>query len=365
RLRCWPSEGTHFGAPVFGPAWPVDTLLGAPANYGSLRMADIDGDGRSDACMIELEGFRCYASEGSGFSSLAIAVAWDADEDLSQTAAWSTLRLADLSGDGRADACLRGQAGYLCAVADGAGFGAPQLVAELSDAAGWSDPTNYLTIRTGDIDLDGQDETCARADDGMRCWTWDGLEPTQLEGPAWTDAQGWPAPSFMHSIRLVDATGDGRADLCGRGSQGWRCIPSQGHAFSGQFTLGALTDADGADAPSVYGTILSGGRSCGTAFAPACTFLEEDDPGETSTGTAGDETTGGETGTGTDETADPSESGDDTYAAGDHDPSGGCACRADPLDRRWSGMGTLLLVALGWRRRRQRGSVRESDVNGA
>ncbi|TNE85299.1 MAG: hypothetical protein EP330_25920 [Deltaproteobacteria bacterium] len=336
-LRCYLSNGRAFETSFEGPPWAAAEQSGA-TYYGTLRTGDLDGDGRADVCLRRADGVDCHLSTAQGFATTPIEIDWSDSRGFSPFHYWSTFRLADVDGDGKQEPCVRSSAGFRCGLSDGASFASPSsIVAPLSNDRGWSDPSNFHTIRVEDVDGDGSFDVCARGDAGLYCWTWDGSNTTQIAGPTWSDAQGWTAPSYMHSIRLADATGDGLADACGRGSQGWRCIPSQGTGFSGQFVLSGLTNADGADAPAVYGSIWSGGRSCGTRDAPPCTRAFEDSGGD-----SGDSGGNGD--------SDRPVDSDSGGGGGDAPAEPGCGCGHGS-----GGSRAMWLVALGavsWRRRR-------------
>ena len=138
----------------------------------------------------------------------------------------------DIDGDGRADVCARAANGILCALAIDGGFGPAIPGPELSDAAGWTDLSNYATLRMGDLDGDGRADLCARGDDGVRCWLslGDGFGPG-FDGPAWSDAAGFAAPEYHGTIRVADIDGDGRDDLCVRSASDFRCHASTGSGF--------------------------------------------------------------------------------------------------------------------------------------
>src|SRR5690606_6499356 len=95
----------------------------------------------------------------------------------------TTFRLADFDGDGRSDVCARASIGWVCYPSTGDGFGEGYQPGILTDDDGFADPDNYMTIRTGDVNGDGADDVCARFDDGMRCYLAPELT-TEIAGPA-------------------------------------------------------------------------------------------------------------------------------------------------------------------------------------
>ncbi|HRE91047.1 MAG TPA: FG-GAP-like repeat-containing protein, partial [Myxococcota bacterium] len=83
-----------------------------------------------------------------------------------------TLGSSDVDGDGRADVCMRSPTGFACTLGASATSTFASTVAGpgLSDGSGWADLSNALSMAMGDIDGDGRDDLCARANAGVRCW---------------------------------------------------------------------------------------------------------------------------------------------------------------------------------------------------
>jgi MYXO-CTERM domain-containing protein len=255
-FRCYRSNGAGFEAPFVladlsdGSGWDVTQ------RYGTIRMADVDGDGSADLCALDADGVRCWRSLGDGFDAPFAGPAWSQDSGWGLVQYWSTLRLVDVDGDGRADLCARAAAGFRCHLSTGAGFGAAIDGPAWSDDSGWADHANYATIRMADLDGDGSADVCARANAGIRCHRWEGAGfGAAITGPELSDTAGWNRFRYYSTIRLADVTGDGRADLCARASTGMLCYPSNGAGFDAAITGPEWSDAVGWGGLDHYGSI--------------------------------------------------------------------------------------------------------------
>jgi hypothetical protein len=141
----------------------------------------------------------------------------------------SNARMADVDGDGHPDVCGVKQDGIFCGHLDGNRLGPMTKWSwgeDFSGATGWGeDPGYFDTIRYGDVNGDGRADVCGRSKDGVVCALSDGhrfLKAT-LWQPEMSDAAGWRPVERSGTMELVDVDGDGRADLCARGAEGWVC----------------------------------------------------------------------------------------------------------------------------------------------
>lgn len=235
----------------------------------TLSLADVDGDGRADACGRTSAGIECALSLGTVETSGPSAIAsfgpltlWttefsDADGgEIPKTNA--SLRFEDITGDGLADLCARRAGGVDCLVSDGAQLGAASTWIGAPWEAGLAlDPMqNGRGMMLGDLDGDGDADLCERGADGVHCAE---SEPglAQFRRPSlrapgeFDDAAGWDTDvSRWGSIRLADLTGDGRADLCGRDVAGIRCVFS----INGRFSLPSQIVSESFGDSNGYGT---------------------------------------------------------------------------------------------------------------
>jgi MYXO-CTERM domain-containing protein len=258
-VRCWRADEGAFVEEIVGPAWSDETGWDAVNRFSTLRMGDIDGDGDADLCGRDATGVQCFASDGLGFPIAIVGPALSDEAGWTDPAYHGSLRMADVDGDGKDDLCARASNGLHCWRSTGAAFAEPFVLADLSDAAGFAAMANGGTIRMADIDADARIDVCARTVDGMRCWisTGAGFGPG-IVGPEWSDAAGWQRVEYWSTIRLVDIDGDRRADLCGRSATGMVCHLSTGTGF-GEAILGpGWADESGWGDYANYSTIRFG-----------------------------------------------------------------------------------------------------------
>jgi hypothetical protein len=234
-FRCWRSVAGGF-RDDFEPLAAMSDAAGwnVVERWGSIRMGDIDGDGSVDVCGTVGEGFDCWRSTGSRFDPRPIVgPRWADSGGWREHRYFGTIRVVDVDGDGRADVCARSARDARCHLSNGSGFGAPIGLPALSDAEGWNDYPNYSTIRFGDIDGDGDRDLCARADTGIVCWPFEGDRwGAPIAGPALSDDSGWNYAAHYRTIRLADVDGDGDDDLCARASARLYCWLAEGGALS-------------------------------------------------------------------------------------------------------------------------------------
>jgi hypothetical protein len=355
-FRCYPATGSGFGAPFGVKELSNAAGFDQPRYYGTIRMGDVDGDGRADVCARAAAGMRCWLAMDGAFSAAIDGPAWSDAGGWGELQFWSTIRLADVDGDGRADLCGRAAAGFRCHLSTGSGFSEAIPGPEWSDAKGWSRHKYYSTIRLADIDGDGDLDVCARAAAGIICAPWNGtgFDPT-FAGPALSDDSGWGAHRFYSTIRFVDVDDDGKRDLCARAAAGMKCWPSQGTAFGPSFDGPAWSDAASWGKPEYYSTLRAEGPRCS---GPSCNPPDPPDGGAGQGGTSGAIGNGG-TGAGWTDggasggsggsggtNASPSEGGD----------AGGCGCS---LPARAPRTLPLLIAALALLARFRRGPACE------
>ncbi|HEX7601537.1 MAG TPA: FG-GAP-like repeat-containing protein, partial [Polyangiaceae bacterium] len=221
-------------------AWSAGTdfsdadIGGASSSYRTLQVPDLDGDGYADACIRRTTGLYCGLN---GHNLLGTYTLFDAT--FSDVNGWSgdayggTVQYADVSGDGRPDACARTATGIVCALGNGSGFAAETTwSSEFSDGTVFAGPLYYRSLHFGDVNGDGYADVCGRTATGVSCAlnTKSGAfaASTPWITSNFTDAGGWNVDAYASTVQLADVNGDGRVDVCGRGVSGLVCAVSNG-----------------------------------------------------------------------------------------------------------------------------------------
>jgi len=253
---CEVSTGGGAATEVQGPAWSDANGWDNPQYYWTIQLADVDGDGKGDLCARDSQGIVCEISTGNGFGAEVRGPSWGDANGWANVQYYSTIQLADVNGDGKADVCARSAAGIVCSLSDGKGFPTAITGPAWSDAEGWDKPQYYSTIQFVDVNGDGKADVCGRSAAGIVCSLSDGNGfPKQISGPGWSDAGSWDQPQYESTIRFADIDGDGKMDVCGRAAVGIQCALSDGNGFPTQVTGPAWSDAEGWAAPQYFTTI--------------------------------------------------------------------------------------------------------------
>ena len=242
---------------VPGPVTPLlenaGPLNDSPDHYASVRWGDVNGDKRDDLCVRTDTAYECYPSDGVAPVAVALpgAPEWNNTRGFNGMEHYSTARLLDFNGDGRMDLCIRGPDGLECAPATAEGFGPTFIQPIFRDSTGWYDPSNYATIRAGDVNGDGLDDICGRSGTRMYCYLSTGAEfdTSSIRGPDWSDDDGWRFATKYASIQVADINGDGMDDLFGRGEDGIHLAFANGAGFDPELIIDRWKDSSGWDEP--------------------------------------------------------------------------------------------------------------------
>ena len=192
--------------------------------------ADLNGDGKADVCARGASGIICALSTGTGFGTAFLALNQFTDaQGWNQVPLTGSLRLADVNGDGKPDICGRGTDGVECGLGNGDGtFATPQVwLTNFSDSNGWNQAQYGSTLMFADLNGDGKADVCARGASGIICALSTGtgfgtafFSPQPVHGCSGVE----PGPVLWFAS-LADVNGDGRPDICGRGTDGFAVRP--------------------------------------------------------------------------------------------------------------------------------------------
>ena len=161
----------------------------------------------------------------------------------------------------------------------GPAFALPQW----TDAAGWSDPSQYATVQLADFNGDKQDELIGRSDQGLEIWSFDksvGQWRPQVDAngvpqvltdfrsplPSEEPATDWTKAEYYSTIQTAHINGNPSAQVLARFADGMRVYgfsPGPGGSINGgSWSLisqgGPFSDTDGWGDPSRYLTIRTG-----------------------------------------------------------------------------------------------------------
>ena len=255
-IVCELSTGAGFGAAVRGPDWSDTGGWTGIQYYSTIQFADVNGDGKADVCARGAAGIQCALSNGTGFPTVVTGPAWSDAAGWDKPQYYGTIQFADVNGDGKADVCGRSSVGVACALSDGNGFPTVVTGPAWSDAGSWENPQYESTIRYADVNGDGLVDVCGRAAAGILCELSNGNGfPTEIQGPKWDDASGWNTAAYYTSIQFADVNGDGKADICARDSNGVICELSNGTGFPTEVTGPPWSSAGGWDDPQYDSTM--------------------------------------------------------------------------------------------------------------
>ncbi len=205
-----PTGVTHIPRTSFGAR---DVIVKTPIGMRAFSLGDVDGDGRADLCAVLDHEVVCARATGAGFGSFE---AWSRDLSPAKSHLQAiSFRLADIDGDGRADACARTSGALLCAKSTGHGFAPPRV---------WLtgiDPR--ATIELADVSGGGRADACLVSPRDVTCALSTGDE--FVAPHKWIELP-------LHGVRFGDLNGDGRSDLCMTTREGVACALSNGHAFT-------------------------------------------------------------------------------------------------------------------------------------
>ncbi|GJL65386.1 MAG: hypothetical protein NPIRA05_03570 [Nitrospirales bacterium] len=206
------------------PAWTDAGGWSAAKFYSTIQTADIDGEKGDELLARGVDGIDTYKWSGSEWTLLKSADPFWADSNgWGEAKFYSTIQTADIDGEPGDELLARGIKGMDTYKWSGSGWKLLKSASPgWSDAIGWEHPQFYSTIQMADIDGDGKAEMLGRSGGGMETYKWNGTAWDQLktENPVWSDDFGWDQVKYYSTIQSADIDGDKAAELLGRASGG-------------------------------------------------------------------------------------------------------------------------------------------------
>jgi hypothetical protein len=204
-----------------------------PMYYSTIQTADIDGDGQTEVLARWIDGLTVYRFENGTLLRHSRLSALSDNAGFYQPSWYSTIQTAVLDPKlGQADLLARESDGihvfrYDCKKHQWRELGAHASVRPFADAdasgTDWTQPKHYSTIQLADLTGDGAAELVGRGRNGIQTWRWNPTAEnwTQLcpSGPL-TDDEGFEQEPYYYSIQLIDVNRDGVAELLARAPTG-------------------------------------------------------------------------------------------------------------------------------------------------
>lgn len=225
-ISCAVSNGTAFVGATLRTASFSDShgwTLG-PGGWVTIQYADVNGDGRDDVCGRNSSGVWCAVANPSAAAFNPTSL-WSFSLSHSSFDTASAISFPDVNGDGMADVCARNGTGVYCARSNGLAHFVSFSRWSSGFINAWSDLKYLSTIRFADINGDGRADICGRASAGVICGISTGSNFTQSGTPQtpFLDSNGYGVQNRYGTFQLVDVNADGRADACMRGPNGVYC----------------------------------------------------------------------------------------------------------------------------------------------
>jgi hypothetical protein len=250
-----------------------------PMYYSTIQTADIDGDGQTEVLARWIDGLTVYRFENGTLLRHSRLPALSDNAGFYQPSWYSTIRTAVLEAKlGQADILAREGDGIHVFRYDGKKHQWRELGAHASvrpfadtDASGtnWTKPEHYLTIQLADLTGDGAAELVGRGHNGMQTWRWNPAAEswTQLcSAGVLADDNGFNQEPYYYSIQLVDVDRDGVAELLARAPAGVQTYKWNGGGWSFISASGPFGDDAGFLADKRYKSVRASVDARGRAW---------------------------------------------------------------------------------------------------
>ena len=203
--------------------------------YATIRLVDINKDGKADILARSSQGLWIAYSTGTGFQKKKLAFTQNFFDSTDDGWNWgtadraTTIQYADVNGDGWPDAVGHGRWGIMVALNTAiAGSEFNNVYAQwwTTDYGGydWTQPQYYKSIHFADLNGDGMADVIGRGHEGVWAALSNGSRFTEarLWSAEFSDQNGWADVKYNSSLQYGDLNGDGRADAAGRAANGVR-----------------------------------------------------------------------------------------------------------------------------------------------
>jgi hypothetical protein len=221
-----------------------------PSLYQTIQSGDVSGDGRADLLLLA-NGLRRYVRDANGrYPEESVLSALDHQHGFGRASQYQTVHAVRIGGKGQAVVLARAADGlHVYRREDGEWSPAAPVLDGLSDAHGFEKPSQYRTIRAGDVTGHGRLDVVARTATGIAVWELkDGAWRRLSSGPALTGSVWEDHASHFDTIRLGDITGHGNAALVARGVFGIRTFTWHDGAYRRPHPYGHFAAFEGSEA---------------------------------------------------------------------------------------------------------------------
>jgi Salmonella virulence plasmid 65kDa B protein len=161
-------DGTALSAPSFTDAAGYSD----PTVYSTFQEIDADGNGVKDICARTNAGLMCWIAKRSGNQFIYDNSGWVTQADFSNAnnLDYAHIQYADVDSDGKLDACARFSDGVRCYLNSGTGFNKRIVYGPAwTNANGWNRDIYANSLTFIDMTGDSYADVCERYSDGLHC----------------------------------------------------------------------------------------------------------------------------------------------------------------------------------------------------
>jgi hypothetical protein len=204
-----------------------------PMYYSTIQTADIDGDGQHEVLARWIDGLSIYRFENGTLLNHSRLSALNDNAGFYEPSLYSTIHTAVLDPKlGQADVIARERDGIHVFRYDstqrqwrelGPNAGVRPFADKDASGTDWTQPKHYLTIQLADLTGDGVAELVGRGQNGVQVWRWNAADETWAQtsaGGALSDSDGFDQEPYYYSIQLIDVDHDGASELIARAPGG-------------------------------------------------------------------------------------------------------------------------------------------------